>query len=717
MSTDEKHAFTAEVQELLNLMVHSLYSQKDIFLRELISNSSDALDRLRVEALSDASIMPESELEIRLEVDTDARTLSISDTGIGMSREQVVSDIGTIAKSGSREFLAALKEKQRAEESDTAAASADLIGQFGVGFYSTFMVADRVILTTRRAGTDTGARWESTGDGTYTLADADRLQPGTTVTLHLKPTDEEDGLRDYADTTVLTEIVKKHSDFVAHPIRMKVERQEPVLDNAGVPVKGMLPKTVVEDETLNSMKAIWTRSRSDVTDDEYHEFYRHVGQDWQEPLAVIPAAMEGTFNARILLFIPSKAPFDLYHRERITKGVQLYVKRIHIMDDWKALLPEWLRFLKGVIDCEDLSLNVSREILQHDRQVKAIRTFAVKKTLDAIDRLSKDKLDAMRTLWREFGAVLKEGLASDEDYRDRLLNLLLASTTYGDEPTSLADYLGRMPKDQEHIYYLGGSSLEAVRNSPHLESFKRKGVEVLFFTDPVDEFWLERDVSYKDKTFVSVSKGEIDLGKDDADEASDDETSKKDDSSLDGLLQTLRSLLQDDIKDVRVSGRLTDSPACLVGDKDDLSPQLEQMMRQLGQAAPKTKRILEINPDHPFVVRLGAIQAQDAKAPELKTYAQLLHGQAILAEGSELPDPGAYSRIVMEVANLAVGASPTPPTADPAPEPSDEPVAEAAPDPVSDTVSESASDAAEPEQAVSPATGSADETPTNSETS
>ncbi len=691
MST-EQHTFTAEVRELLNLMVHSLYSQKDIFLRELISNSSDALDRLRVEALSDTTLMPEGELEIRLEVDTDARTLSISDTGIGMSREQVVSDIGTIARSGSREFLAALKEKQRAEESDTGAASADLIGQFGVGFYSTFMVADRVTLTTRRAGTDTGVQWESTGDGTYTLGDADRPHPGTTVTLHLKPADEEDGLRDYTDTAVLTEIVKKHSDFVAHPIRMKVERQEPLLDNTGIPVKGVLPKTVVKDETLNSMKAIWTRSRGDVTDDEYHQFYRHVGQDWQDPVVIIPAAMEGAFNARILLFIPAKAPFDLYHRERISKGVQLYVKRVHIMDDWKALLPEWLRFLKGVIDCEDLSLNVSREILQHDRQVKAIRTFAIKKTLDAIDRLRKDKPDAMRTLWREFGAVLKEGLAAGDDYRDRLLELLLASTTYGDEPTSLADYLGRMPKDQAHIYYLGGSSLEAVRNSPHLESFKRKGVEVLFFTDPVDEFWLERDVSYKDKTFVSVSKGEIDLGKDDTAEASDADTDKTDDNSLDGLLQTLRSLLQDDVKDVRLSGRLTDSPACLVGDKDDLSPQLEQMMRQLGQSAPKTKRILEINPNHAFVVRLGAIHAVDAKAPELTIYAQLLHGQAILAEGGELPDPGAYSRVVMEVAQLAVGASSTPVAPEAAPEPN----AEASPELGSES-------AAEPEPTATPA--------------
>ena len=673
MST-EQHTFTAEVQELLNLMVHSLYSQKDIFLRELISNSSDALDRLRIEGLSDATLLPEGELEIRLEVDSEARTLSITDPGIGMSREEVVRDIGTIARSGSRVFLTALKEKQRAADADadaaSAAASADLIGQFGVGFYSTFMVAERVILTTRRAGSETGVRWESTGNGTYTIADANRAQPGTTVTLHLKTVDEEDGLQDYSDPTVLSDIVKKHSDFVAHPIRMKIERQEPVLDNNGVPVKGVLPKTVVEDTTLNSMKAIWTRSRSEVSDDEYHEFYRHLSHDWQNPLATIPAAMEGAFNARILLFIPAKAPFDLYHRERITKGVQLYVKRVHIMDDWKVLLPEWLRFLKGVIDCEDLSLNVSREILQHDRQVKAIRTFAIKKTLDGIDRLKKDKPDAMRTLWREFGTLLKEGLASHEEFQERLLDLLLAATTQGNEPTSLADYVARMSGDQQHIYYLTGSSLDALRNSPHLESFTSKGIEVLLFHDPVDEFWLERELSYKDKTFVSVSKGEVDIGTDDESTAG-----ASDDTALKGLLQTLRTHLQDDIKDVRPSGRLTNSPACLVGDKDDLSPQLEQMMRQLGQTPPKTKRILEINPDHPFIVRLGAMHASDAKAPALKTYAQLLHGQAILAEGGTLPDPGAYSRVVMEVANQALttagGPPPAPDSPDAGPTPAD----------------------------------------------
>ena len=653
MST-EKHVFTAEVQELLNLMVHSLYSQKDIFLRELVSNSSDALDRVRLEGLTAPDLLPDGELEIRLEVDTNARTLAISDNGIGMSREEVVRDIGTIARSGSREFLAALKAKQATGGDGGAASTADLIGQFGVGFYSTFMAADRVTLTTRRAGTDTAVRWESTGDGTYTIDDANRPQAGTTVLLHLKPVDEEDGLKDYTDTSVLKEIVKKHSDFVAHPIRMRVERQEPVLDNTGTPVKGMLPKTVTEDETLNSMKAIWTRSRSEVSDKEYHEFYRHLSHDWQDPVATISAGMEGTFNARILLFIPAKAPFDLYHRDRITKGVQLYVKRVHIMDDWKALLPEWLRFLKGVIDCEDLTLNVSREMLQHDRQVKAIRTFATKKTLDAIERLKQDEPDAMRTLWAEFGGVLKEGLAAGDEFRDRLLDLVLSESSRAEGPTSLGDYVERMGGDQEHIYYLGGASLDAVRHSPHLESFTRRNIEVLFFADPVDEFWLQGDLSYKDKRFVSVSQGEVDLEKDE--DKADSTADTGDDSHFVGLLQTLRTHLQDDIKDVRLSGRLTSSPACLVGDKDDMSPQLEEMMRRMGQTPPKTKRILEINPGHPFIGQLRAIHAANDKAPELDTYARLLHGQAILAEGGTLPDPSAYSRIVMEVANQAVAA-------------------------------------------------------------
>ena len=651
MST-EQHTFTAEVQELLNLMVHSLYSQKDIFLRELISNSSDALDRLRVEGLTGPELLPDGELEIRLEVDREARTLTISDNGIGMNREEVISDIGTIARSGSQEFLAALKEKKSHDGEKGATNTADLIGQFGVGFYSTFMVADRVTLITRRAGCATATRWESTGNGTYTLDEADRPQSGTTVQLQLKQADEEDGLRDYTDALVLKEVVKKHSDFVAHPIRMLVERQEPVLDNTGTPVKGVLPKTVTKDETLNSMKAIWTRPRSEVPDEEYNEFYRHLSHDWQDPIATISAAMEGTFNARILLFIPAKAPFDLYHRERVTKGVQLYVKRVHIMDDWKVLLPEWLRFLKGVIDCEDLSLNVSREILQHDRQVKAIRTFAVKKTLDGLELLKRDKPDSMRNLWIECGAVIKEGLTGDGELHERLLDLVLCDSTHGVELTSLADYLERMPAQQENIYYLGGTSIEAVRNSPHLESFVRKGIEVLFFIDPVDEFWLQRDLSYKGKRFTSVSQGKIDF---ETNEKKTETTAKSAaDSRFHGLLQALRTHLQDEIKDVRLSGRLTNSPACLVGDEDDLSPQLEEMMRRMGQDPPKTKRILEINPDHPFIEKLRLCHTGNTAALSLDTYARLLHGQAILAEGGTLTDPGAYSRVVMEVADQAI---------------------------------------------------------------
>ncbi len=651
----EKFTFQAEVSKLLDIVARSLYSQKEIFLRELISNASDACDRLRYAALTEPDLTGgDADFRVWITIDKKARTLTIADNGIGMSREEVVRDIGTIARSGSREFITALKAKQAASDEGSAASTADLIGQFGVGFYSTFMVAERVTLTTRRAGADTAVRWESTGDGTYTLDDADRPQAGTTVLLHLKPVDEEDGLEDYTDTWVLKEVVKKHSDFVGHPIRMLVERQEPLLDNTGTPVKGMLPKTVTEDETLNSMKAIWTRSRSEVSGEEYAEFYRHLSRDWQDPVATISAGMEGTFNARILLFIPAKAPFDLYHRDRITKGVQLYVKRVHVMDDWKALLPEWLRFLKGVIDCEDLTLNVSREMLQHDRQVKAIRTFATKKTLDAIERLRKDKPDVMRTLWAEFGAVLKEGLAGDGEFRDRLLDLMLSETTRAEGPTSLGDYVERMGKDQQAIYYLGGSSLDGVRHSPHLERFISRDIEVLLFADPVDEFWLQHDLSYKDTPFVSISQGEIDLGKD-ATEA-DTPADKGDHSRFDGLLQTLRTHLQDDIKEVRLSGRLTDSPACLVGDTNDLSPQLEQMMRQMGQKPPKTKRILEVNPDHAFIERLRAIHSTNDKAPELDTYARLLHGQAILAEGGTLPDPSAYSRIVMEVAYQAVSA-------------------------------------------------------------
>ncbi|OGQ87166.1 MAG: molecular chaperone HtpG [Deltaproteobacteria bacterium RIFOXYA12_FULL_58_15] len=667
--TAEKRTFDTEVQELLNLMVYSLYSNKDIFLRELISNSSDALDRLRLEALTNTELMPKEELHIRLEVDKDKRTLAVHDNGIGMSREELIRDIGTIARSGTQHFVAAAKANASTGEGegegegkgkgkgDGGKLSEDLIGQFGVGFYSTFMVSKKVTIITRRAGEETASKWESSGDGTYTIEEGSRSQPGTTVLLELKEADEEDGLKDYAAPWVLKDIVKKHSDFVSHPIRMLVERQEPVLDDKGVPVKDAIPRLIKEEQTLNSMKAIWTRPRSEVTEDEYKEFYRHISRDWGDPLETISASLEGAFNARLLLFIPEKAPFDLYTRDQVSRGLQLYVKRVFIKDDWEALLPEWLRFVKGVIDSEDLSLNVSREILQQDRQVKAIRKFATKKILDAILKIKDDRPEDMKKLWKEFGAVLKEGLAGFDDSKDRILDLVMCRSTHGDEPTYLSGYVERMKEEQKGIYYLTGPSLEAIQSSPHLEAFKAKGIEVLFFSDPIDEFWLQGFTQFKEKSFISVGKGEVDF---DA-EADKTEAEKKkteiEKEQFKDLLQCLRAHLQDELKEVRLSARLTDSPVCLVGDTHDMSKQMEEMMRRMGREVPKTKRILEVNPDHPFIEKLRGVCEADKKSTDLKTYAKLLYGQAILAEGGELPDPNAYSRIIMEVANKAVEVS------------------------------------------------------------
>src|SRR5438552_8651253 len=457
-TTSERHDFQAEVRQLLDLMIHSLYSHKDIFLRELISNASDALDKLRFEALTRPELLPAGELEIRLEADATARTLSVHDNGIGMTREEVVQNIGTIARSGTKEFLKALRESQG------QAAAPELIGQFGVGFYSSFMAADRITVVTRKAGEETATRWESTGEG-YTLGDAERDIAGTTVTLHLKPKDEEDGLRDYTDAHVLRDIVKRYSDFVAYPIRLG-------------------------GETLNSMKAIWARPKDEVTEDEYREFYKHIAHDWHDPLEHIAVHIEGTFEARALLYIPSTAPLDLW-RETGHQGVQLYVKRVFIMDDCKELLPPSLRFVRGVVASDDLSLNVSREILQQNRQIQAIRKYLVRRVLAALKDMKESSADKYRTFWTEFGAVLKEGLLGFEEGAERVLELVLAPSTYVPAGlTSLGDHVARMKDGQEAIYYMTGPSATAVERSPQLEAFRDKGYEVLFFTDPVDELWL-----------------------------------------------------------------------------------------------------------------------------------------------------------------------------------------------------------------------------------
>ncbi|MEZ5153200.1 molecular chaperone HtpG [Rhodococcus zopfii] len=640
MSTHvEQREFQAEARQLLDLMIHSIYSNKDTFLRELVSNASDALDKLRLEAFQDKDLQVDtSDLHIDLEVDKDKRTLTVRDNGIGMSRHEVIDLIGTLAKSGTGELRRKLKEAK------DAAASEELIGQFGIGFYSAFMVADNVTLVTRRAGEETGTRWESGGESTYTIAAVEDVPQGTAVTLHLKPEDADDHLFDYTSAHKLREIVKKYSDFIAWPIRMEIERTKttPGADG-GEPVV----ETVVETETLNSGKALWARSRDEVSEDEYNEFYKHVSHAWDEPLEIIPMKAEGTFEYQALLFIPSQAPFDLFMRER-KSGVQLYVKRVFIMDDCEELMPEYLRFVKGVVDAQDLSLNVSREILQQDRQIRAIRRRLTKKVLSTLKELLTNDRDKYRTFWAEFGRVVKEGLISDADNRDTLLALSsFDSTADEDTQTTLAEYVERMKDGQEDIFYLTGESRQQLENSPHMEAFRAKGIEVLLLTDPVDEMWASSVPEFDGKALRSIAKGEVDLDSEDEKKAAETAREEKE-KDFAGLLDWLKDALDEHIKEVRLSSRLTTSPACIVGDTFSMSPALERMYRASGQALPPMKRILELNPDHPLVTGLRTAHAQRSDDPALAETAELLYGTAVLAEGGELDDPARFARLLAD---------------------------------------------------------------------
>jgi len=640
----ESFEFQAETRKLLDIVIHSLYTNKEIFLRELISNASDALDRLRFEALTDDSLLGKDEkLEIRLEADPEARTLAISDNGIGMSREEVRANIGTIAKSGTQELIAKLKA------SDSNEAVAELIGQFGVGFYSAFMVADKVTVLTRRTGAEVATRWESTGDGSYTLADDHRFQRGTTVTLHLKAVDEEDGIEDYTDFHVLQRIVKRHSDFVSYPIVTTRERQEPKVDDKGEEIPGET-QTVVEDQVLNSQKPIWTRSPSEVKDEEYAEFYKHISHDWNDPLDTLALRAEGRLEYRALLFIPSKAPFDLFRYEQ-QQGLRLYVRRVLIMDRCEELLPSYLRFVRGVVDSADLPLNISRETVQHDRHIAQMRKWLTRKVLDHLKKMLEDDRDKYLGFWKELGRVLKEGVGGDFENRDRLAPLLLFPSSADPEKlTTLGEYLERMPEEQETIYYLTGESRAAVESSPHLEAFRDKGYEVLYLTDPVDE-WLSQSLTdYEEYKLQSVAKGAAELGTEEERKKKKEELDEKKEE-YEGLLELLQKTLDEHVKEVRLSARLTASPACLVGGELDMSPQFERFMRQtegLG-AMPPQKRILELNPDHELLAKLKERYGKDEKDPVLADYAHLLHGYALLAEGSDLPDPAKYNRLVGEL--------------------------------------------------------------------
>ncbi len=621
----ETHEFQAETQQLLDLMIHSLYSHKEIFLRELVSNASDALDRVRFEALTQPALMPGTEPAISLHADPEARTLRISDNGIGMTRDEVVSQIGTIARSGTAEFLRQARQ--------SGGDSVDLIGQFGVGFYASFMVADRVTLETRKAGSDETTVWESEADGRYTISAGNRDFAGTTVTLHLKPVDGEAGIADFTDEWVLRDVVKRYSDFVGYPIRLYSEGRDEQLE-----------------EPLNSMKAIWTRPADEVSDDDHAEFYRHLSHDAREPLLRIQARIEGNFEARALLYVPSVAPYDLYHRERAHRGVQLYVKRVFIMDECRELVPDYLRFVRGVVDAEDLSLNVSREILQQDAQIRAIRNHLTKKVLDGLAELKRDDADRYREFWAQFGPVLKEGLLDLSEKRERVLDLMLCASTSDESGlTSLSDYVDRMGDDQDAIYYLNGPSREVAAGSPQLEAFRARGVEVLLFSDPVDEVWLQQmPPTYRDKPFRSAAEGDVSLGSE-SEKKEEAERSEERQGEFKPLLDALRTAVQDEVKEVRLSTRLTESPSCLVRDEGDLSPQIAEMLRQAGQEVPVVKPILELNPDHAVVARLREIHESDATDARVGRYAELLLGQAVLSEGGPLRDPAGFSKRVAEL--------------------------------------------------------------------
>jgi len=626
MSTEamptETIEFQAEARQLLQLMIHSIYSTKDVFLRELISNSSDALDKLRLAAYQDKDLQVDtSDLHISLETDPAERTLTVRDNGIGMSRDEVVELIGTIAKSGTGEMLTKLRQARESGDASEQTTT-ELIGQFGVGFYSSFMVADRVVMLTRRAGATTGVRWESTGEGTYTISEAPDAPQGTSVALHLKPEDAEDAVHDYTDPATARATVKRYSDFITWPIRM-------------APTSGE-----GEPEIVNSRKALWARAQSDVSDEEYAEFYRHVSHDWQEPLETIRLSAEGTFEYQALLFLPTHAPMDLFMREA-KRGVQLYVKRVFIMDDCEALVPEYLRFVKGVVDANDLSLNISREILQQDRQIQLIRKRLVKKVLSTVKSMLTNEPEKYATFWAELGRALKEGLLSDHDNRQAILEVCSFPSTHDPEkPTTLADYLSRMPAEQDAIYYATGESRSALENSPHMEAFRAKGYEVLLLTDQIDEVWIDVVPSFEDKELTSIARGEVDLGGDEVDADTKE--------GFDALTSWMATTLSEDVKEVRLSHRLVDSAAVLVAEPGDLTPTLEKMYRAMGQPLPKVKRTLELNPKHPLVTGLKAAHEARADDPALADTTHLLYGMALLAEGGESTEPAAFVSVLSQ---------------------------------------------------------------------
>lgn len=609
--------FQAEVKQLLHLMVHSLYSNKEIFLRELISNASDALDRLRFEAISKPELMGrDPELTIRIEFEQDEGTLAISDNGIGMSRDELVDQLGTIAKSGTAQFLERLTGDEKKDSK--------LIGQFGVGFYSSFIVASRVEVLSRRAGlgAEEAVHWESDGEGQFSVESLHKPDRGTKVILHLKDAEKE-----FADAFRLRHLIRTYSDHIAFPVQMVKEAKEDRDE-----------KLLAEYETVNTATALWTRPRQDIEDEEYKEFYKHISHDFEEPLSWSHNRVEGKREYTSLLFIPRRAPFDIWNREA-SKGLKLYVQRVFIMDEVEQFLPLYLRFVRGIVDSNDLSLNVSREILQKDPTVEAIRSALVKRLLDMLGKLAKQQPEQYQIFWKELGQVLKEGPAEDLGNKDKIAGLLRFSTTHTGEATqdqSLADYIGRMKEGQDKIYYVVADSHGTAANSPHLEVFRDKGIEVLLLSDRIDDWLMHSMSEFDGKPFSDVARGALDLG---AVETEQEKEQKQQDSEEHrGLTKKIKTVLRDRVKEVRVTRRLTDSPACLVVDEQDVGAHMRRLMQSAGQSLPDTKPIFEINPEHPLVAKLDA-ESSDDRFGDL---AMVLFEQANLAEGGQLSDPGGY---------------------------------------------------------------------------
>ncbi len=631
MGAKKTRKFKTEVQQLLHLIINSLYSNREIFVRELISNASDAIDRARFKEQTEPELFSEdTDYQIRLKVDKEANTFEIIDNGIGMTFDEVAENIGTIAQSGTQAFMKALEESKK-EKTLTP----ELIGQFGVGFYSAFIVADKVVLETRAAGSDTGVRWESDGKGTYTIEETEKKDRGTHITLYLA--EPEEGDQDFTDEYTIQHVVKKHSDFVTYPIIMNMEKSEPIPENeiikdsSGKPIGDTFRK-VRKDETLNSRKAIWAKAREEVTDEEHEEFYKHISHNWDKPLEIIHKRFEGVTEYDVLMYIPSKAPFDLFRPDR-KHGMQLYCKRVFIMDDCKELLPEYLGFIQGVVDAPDLNLNVSREILQEDRLVRNIRKNLVKQIFSSLEAMDEEKYE---TFYKEFGPALKAGVPTDFENKERIAALLRYKTTKSDgKYISLDTYIENMKEDQKDIYYLTGESLTSLMNSPLLESLKSRDYEVILMVDPVDEWVVQSLPEYKEKKLKSAEKGDLDL-EDTADEKTAEEYK--------ALLGFIKGKLEDRVKDVVVSKRLKDSVSCLSGDDFGMSAYMEKILRASGQEAPSQKRVMEVNINHPVMAKIKETFETDTSNPVLQDYSDLLFDIAVVSEGGKLDNPSRFSK-------------------------------------------------------------------------